>query len=466
MTQPLYPMQQACVDAVIRAANAGKRAPLIVAPPAFGKTRVGVEFLHRTEAKGNRGLWVCPRRELADQTVESLYRNGAERVSVLRGNDSRVDPDARIIVASIQTLRSRKIHPDANVVVFDEARHYVANDWFTIADHYRNAYRIGLDATPQSTTGAAMGNLFDTIIVGALPQQLIAEGKLVPCRVFAPPTAQKQLASDPAEAYLRLAPNRHAVIFAASVQHAENIAETLRVLGVSARCITAKTKEDDRRVWTEEFRSGAVRVLVGMGVFVEGFDAPIADCVILARRVSAPGTLIQMCGRGMRLYPGKVDCLVLDLCGVTTVDGLDMHPDDDVIYSLEGKPIRSARENQEDEFHVRQCPECGACVPFAEFRLSVCPECGYRRPGRPDPRIRKAALEERDRKLRESRSAKLENGSACVDYLVGLCSKRGSVPVRGWEFQAFSKKYHRFPYKEEREAAQRLLAVREAPAYA
>ena len=416
MTQPLYPMQQACVDAVIRAANAGKRAPLIVAPPAFGKTRVGVEFLHRTEAKGNRGLWVCPRRELADQTVESLYRNGAERVSVLRGNDSRVDPDARIIVASIQTLRSRIISLN--------------------------------------------------IIVGALPQQLIAEGKLVPCRVFAPPTAQKQLASDPAEAYLRLAPNRHAVIFAASVQHAENIAETLRVLGVSARCITAKTKEDDRRVWTEEFRSGAVRVLVGMGVFVEGFDAPIADCVILARRVSAPGTLIQMCGRGMRLYPGKVDCLVLDLCGVTTVDGLDMHPDDDVIYSLEGKPIRSARENQEDEFHVRQCPECGACVPFAEFRLSVCPECGYRRPGRPDPRIRKAALEERDRKLRESRSAKLENGSACVDYLVGLCSKRGSVPVRGWEFQAFSKKYHRFPYKEEREAAQRLLAVREAPAYA
>ena len=74
--QELYPLQRICVESTIAAVDKGKRAPLILGPTGFGKTRVGVELLVRTHAKGNRGLWIAPRLALINQTVDSLHRNG------------------------------------------------------------------------------------------------------------------------------------------------------------------------------------------------------------------------------------------------------------------------------------------------------------------------------------------------------------------------------------------------------
>ena len=47
----------------------------------------------------------------------------------------------------------------------------------------------------------------------------------------------------------------------------------------------------------------------------EGFDSTSVDCVILGRSTKSEATIIQMIGRGLRLHPGKSDCLVLDFTG-------------------------------------------------------------------------------------------------------------------------------------------------------
>ena len=46
-----------------------------------------------------------------------------------------------------------------------------------------------------------------------------------------------------------------------------------------------------------------------------GFDAPHIDCVVLLRPTLSPGLYYQMVGRGFRLHPGKMNCLVLDFGG-------------------------------------------------------------------------------------------------------------------------------------------------------
>src|SRR5262249_41419244 len=45
---------------------------------------------------------------------------------------------------------------------------------------------------------------------------------------------------------------------------------------------------------------------------------PSVDCIIVARPTQSAPLYQQMLGRGTRTYPGKTDCLVLDVVGVST----------------------------------------------------------------------------------------------------------------------------------------------------
>ncbi len=52
-------------------------------------------------------------------------------------------------------------------------------------------------------------------------------------------------------------------------------------------------------------------------VLTEGTDIPSIDCVGIARPTKSAGLFTQMVGRGLRPAPGKDDCLILDVAGVT-----------------------------------------------------------------------------------------------------------------------------------------------------
>jgi hypothetical protein len=102
-------------------------------------------------------------------------------------------------------------------------------------------------------------------------------------------------------------------------------------------------------------RNGKVAVMGQCGVLTEGFDEPSIACVLIARPTRSRVLFTQMVGRGTRLHPGKDDCLVLDLAGVTErhdlatvaeLAGLDP-------AELEGKTVtealaaRQARDEEE-----------------------------------------------------------------------------------------------------------------------
>jgi len=56
-------------------------------------------------------------------------------------------------------------------------------------------------------------------------------------------------------------------------------------------------------------------VVTNCAVLTEGFDEPNVSCIIIARPTKSKVLYVQMIGRGIRTYPGKEDCLVLDLVG-------------------------------------------------------------------------------------------------------------------------------------------------------
>jgi superfamily II DNA or RNA helicase len=54
------------------------------------------------------------------------------------------------------------------------------------------------------------------------------------------------------------------------------------------------------------------------GALAEGFDEPSVDTIIVDRPTRSRMLYCQIVGRGLRTYPGKRDCFIIDLVGATT----------------------------------------------------------------------------------------------------------------------------------------------------
>jgi hypothetical protein len=69
---------------------------------------------------------------------------------------------------------------------------------------------------------------------------------------------------------------------------------------------------DDRRAVLDAFRAGRLQILCNFGVLAEGFDAPNVSALVLARPTRSVTLARQQLGRGLRIYPGKTDCVVAE----------------------------------------------------------------------------------------------------------------------------------------------------------
>ena len=122
------------------------------------------------------------------------------------------------------------------------------------------------------------------------------------------------------------------MVFCVDIDHLQALAETFRKYGIQTKCVTGTTKPNERSQIVDDFRAGRFPVLLNCSVFTEGTDIPNIDCILLARPTRSRNLLVQMIGRGMRLFPGKKDCHVIDMAsslvaGIVTVPTLfGLHP--------------------------------------------------------------------------------------------------------------------------------------------
>ena len=348
----LRPYQVAAVEAMRSAAGAGSRAILLVQPTGTGKTRTLTEAVRGHVSRGGRPLWVAHRRELLSQAEDALRGGG-------------LTPERDVWVRSIQELRVSG-GPPATMLVVDEAHHLPSSDWSQLrTEQYPDALLLGATATPERGDGRGLGALFDALVVGITVREAMAQGWLVPAEIVGPDRALDpgQLAQDPVDAYLEHAAGTQAILFASSVELAQEYAARFTAQGVpSAAVFGAMT---GRASVLEAYAAGTVRVLTSVAVLTEGFDCPATETVILARGFGTTGGYLQAVGRGLRLSPGKSRCLVLDLRGCAHLHG---GPDEERTYSLDGRGIRRAA----DEIDVRFCPVCGAPVVG-----EACEQCGH-----------------------------------------------------------------------------------------
>lgn len=106
------------------------------------------------------------------------------------------------------------------------------------------------------------------------------------------------------------------LVFCATITQANN----LQKLVEGSSVISSETPAKERAKLVENFRSGATRVIINVGVLLVGFDKPDLANIVVCRPTRSLRLHMQMLGRGMRRAPLKSTCHIIDLVG--NVDAL------------------------------------------------------------------------------------------------------------------------------------------------
>ncbi len=146
-----------------------------------------------------------------------------------------------------------------------------------------------------------------------------------------------------AEVIERARDRRGVMLFAASVAHAEEILGYLPA--AEAALITGETPSAERERIIAAFKTRELKYLVNVAVLTTGFDAPHVDLIAILRPTESVSLYQQIVGRGLRLSPGKRDCLILDYAG---------NP-----WDLYAPEVGSPRPDSDSEPVQVPCPACG-----------------------------------------------------------------------------------------------------------
>lgn len=358
----------------IEAARKHIRSGLIILPVGTGKTVVFAEFLRRAQS---RALILAHRDELIRQAADKLRLVWPEvSLGIIQGPVH--EADRSVLVASVPTLarddRLRTI-PRVDIVITDEAHHAVAPTYRRI---YRavgageKAFHVGFTATANRADRIGLAQVYERVIYHRSIEDMIAQGYLVQVRgvivrteVDLSGVASGQDFVEPAleavvntknrnelilKAYLEHARGRKTLLFAAGLAHAKSLAELFKENGIRAAYLLGSMPYELRRRLLKDFEQGDLEVLANYGVLTEGYDNPAINCIVMARPTLSSALYIQMIGRGMRLYPGKDDLLVLDFADRGRAMRLDQIPDllgkSVVGEAEEAKPMISKKERE------------------------------------------------------------------------------------------------------------------------
>jgi superfamily II DNA or RNA helicase len=430
----LHDFQADLVSRVRAAFKAGAKRVVMQLSCGGGKTATASEILRATLARGRRAVFLAHLDTLIEDTHARLERVGINAGYVQAGRPS--DPTAPVQICSLATLHSRGELPPADLVVLDECHRAMAATVRPILEAYGQAHHLGLSATPQrGSDGQPLGDVYERMVCGPSNRWLTDHGYLVPCHVLAPGAyVEEGLCADPLEAYRTHVPGQRALIFATNVEHAEKIVASFANTFWTAALLTGDTPRAERQDLRRRLENGQLDVLVGVGVFIEGWDAPSVEAVILARAFTVTGSYLQAIGRGLRTSPGKKRCTVIDLRGAVNLQGL---PDEDRTWSLDGAAVRRT----EPMTALARCKQC-----MAVFRqAAVCPRCG----ARADAVARVPRVLSRAEKLEKwSHLPQASRDARYVAQLVRVARDRIGMPehrAQEWALKKFRAKWGRDP---------------------
>lgn len=392
MSFTLRPYQQEAVDATIRYFRKHRQPAVIVLPTGAGKSLVIAELARK--AKG-RVLVLAHVKELVAQNHAKYQALGLD-AGIFSAGLQQKQSTQKVVFASVQSVsRNLDTFDDAfSLLIVDEC-HRIAEDkqsqYQTILTHLRERCPelrlLGLTATPFRLGkgwiyhfhyhGMVRGDekalfrecIYELPLRYMIKNQYLTEPQRMDMPVihydfsalfatqqglFSERALNEQISKQPrvtpaiVRQIVELSASRKGVmIFAATVMHAREI---LGLLPQDSALISGETPGAERDRVLSAFKQQQIKYLVNVSVLTTGFDAPHVDVIAILRPTESVSLYQQIVGRGLRLSPGKTDCLILDYAG---------NPHD--LYSPEIGTPKGASDNQPVQVF---CPACGFANTF------------------------------------------------------------------------------------------------------
>ncbi len=410
------PYQLECIEAIWAELFKSSTA-LCQLPTGAGKTFVLAKFMAKAiEQKPDIKIaMLMGRIQLVQQTEQALSVAVSPRqIGIYCGSLGRRELSRTVTVASIQSVADLDF-PHLNLLILDEV-HNVDQDKGRYLRLIEKAQEknprlkiVGVTATTFRANGKIYGpdKLFKRVCYKKTIQEMIAMGFLAPpilkasqnefdvskLRIRAGEYMQEDVDAlvkddDLVKAQvidaLSRTLDRQAVVWAcANIDHCNRVANVLMNLGEMVTTVHSKLNSSTRSQNLAAFMSGQCKHMSFVTVLSEGFDHPPIDAVILMRPTRSPVLYVQTVGRGLRIYPGKNRCLVLDY--------------GQVIKTLGALDDPNVKDKKSKNTGLKQCPQC---LTFSPYGTEECPECQYQWP-KLEPMIREPE-KKLDRKAGES----------------------------------------------------------------
>ena len=380
--------QQDCLALSLRHYQMGVNRQLAVLATGLGKTAIA-SSLRSHHGFGKKVMFLVHMETLAVQAATAMQKwNPDLRVGVeMAGSYADVDGfyPPHFIVASVPTLgrkgsdRIKRFDPfDFDAVIQDEAHISVSDSFKRVYDYFgllepnpEGPLFLGITATPNRSDGKGLRELFDCIVFDMGIQKGIADGWLCDLIGFrvngkAKLDAVKTRMGDFAQNELEDAvntPERNAIVvkewykvaygkrtlaFTVDVQHALDLAAAFTAHGEPAEAVWGD--DPNRHDKIRRHKTGAFNILCNCNVLGIGYDDPQIECIISAAPTKSELRYVQQVGRGTRIFPGKTDCIVIDVVdnckkhSLTTISTLLGLPKD---LDLKGEKYTTAKQKLE-----------------------------------------------------------------------------------------------------------------------
>jgi superfamily II DNA or RNA helicase len=358
----IRPYQSQCVEAIHGEFASGINSTVAVLPTGAGKTTIAAEFMRTIQP--SRSLFLCNRDTLVYQARDTIERITGVKCGIEMAElkaDYGFFSKEQVVIGTVQTQysgnsgqgRMSLFRPnDFDYLFLDEAHIWVAPSYLEVVRYFQQNPRlkvIGLTATPDRSDGEALRQLFQTTAFKMDILAGIGGGWLVPVYQQLVPvhgldyshikttagdlnlgqlsavleeeeTVQRMIQPTLEAAWnlpdrsLDYAPvedwgsvlgrkgrPKRTLVFCSSVKQAQRFAEVInRVRSGMACAVWDKVPKDQRRVLLKDFKTGALQILVNVGICGEGFDNPAVEVIIMGRATKSRRLYAQFMGRGLR----------------------------------------------------------------------------------------------------------------------------------------------------------------------
>lgn len=376
----------------VRARHQNASDALLVMPTGAGKTRVMLEVVRRAlgEREDARCMILLNRVQLVEQTAK-VASSHIEEVGLFCASLSK-NAESRLTIGSVQSVSRGEI-PATNLIVVDEAHQIEADMYNKIIESARaknpDLKLLGCTATPYTASGGYIygpEKIFKSVTYAKSLSWMISRGYLVPPRTKHMAEAfdskgvpilageynqgaledlvlsdNSKLERQVKDALSRLTERKKCAWACVSIKHAEAV---YRLIAEDAALVHSEMTPTERAYHMRSFEEGAARHMVFVSILSQGYDFPAIDSIVLMRPTRSSGLYVQTVGRGLRVAPGKQDCLVLDYGRVVENCG-----------PLDAPYVRQkGSKNKDAPIPMKFCP---ACLEYMKQADMTCPACGF-----------------------------------------------------------------------------------------